>query len=521
MKKKYVLLSLSIAVSTILNGQTCGVAQVLNSTQKSSISSIMVELDSALKYENEQKIDSLSFELKKVFSNNAGIPESIETYYSLLPETNWLNSIDALKLSRSLINKDSTIYTDLWKLAKGRKPDLYLEHSIFLRTSAEVASGLYKIANKESDPNRKSLYLNLANRALDSLATMQLPSGAFPFPDLRTYGDPVFSTIIQNFLNQCGPDSTNVLKSGWIIDDKGTGEFSFDAGVIANSYYEAYNFTGNINYKNKVISIGNYLLSVNFNRNYNYNTFVSLGLTRAFQLSNDSIYLKRAFKILRFAIFPGQASNGRWLDGHNANSRYHSIIVQNIIPTVLLIPINSPYKLILSEMTNKAVSCLVDYTYKCQSATAYRWLLSAYKPNLSIFSETLNDSIKKLIGQHINQSNNNGKYLDVPTMGEYIQLLGMYSQIENKPKVKATSFSITPNPVNSFCLVSLELTAEENIHLFITDQLGVTQIDVVNENTSPGNYTYSIDLSQLQEGVYVINCQTKNSLFSKKLVKLN
>ena len=125
------------------------------------------------------------------------------------------------------------------------------------------------------------------------------------FSDLRTYGDPTFTPIIQNFLDWCGDDSLEVLVDGWIIDDKGTGEFKFDAGVIANAYYEAYQYTGNVNYKNIAIAVGDYLLPLKFNRNYNYNTFVSLGLTRAFELTTNETYLNRAIDNLRYGFILG------------------------------------------------------------------------------------------------------------------------------------------------------------------------------------------------------------------------
>jgi len=145
------------------------------------------------------------------------------------------------------------------------KPSTNLPHSIPLRASAEIAAGLLKIAAKETDLTRKNNYITWATRALDSLATMQLSSGAFPFPDLRAYNDPVFTTIIQNYLNALGPDSVNVLQNGWIIDDSGTGEFKFDAGVIANAYYEAYILTGNEAYKTHCIAVAAYLFNLKLN----------------------------------------------------------------------------------------------------------------------------------------------------------------------------------------------------------------------------------------------------------------
>ncbi|HEX8549760.1 MAG TPA: hypothetical protein VF691_22560, partial [Cytophagaceae bacterium] len=219
-----------------MKAQPCGGVQSLSSAQKIEINNIASQLDAALKQEHMLKIDSLNQELKKSYASQAGIPDAKETYFTLTSNEKWIDLSSAILLSRQPIAKDSLAYVNLWKLAKGMSPPLYKPNSIFLRVSAETAVGLLKIADKENDARRKTLYQGWAIAALDSLATMQLPNGAFPFPDLRTYGDPVFSPIIQKFLIESGDDSVNVLKNGWIADDRGTGEFKFDAGVIADAY---------------------------------------------------------------------------------------------------------------------------------------------------------------------------------------------------------------------------------------------------------------------------------------------
>lgn len=500
-------------------GQQCGIAQSLTTSQQSQISSIISPLDTALKHEDLFHIDSLSTELKNIYSSQGGRPDAVESYYTLVSNNNWLDVTNSILLSQALIAADSMVYVDLWKAGKGMNPPLYQPHSLFLRASAEIASGLLKIADKETDLTRKTLYQSWATRALDSLATMQLPSGAFPFPDLRTYGDPVFTPIIQNFLNWCGTDSVNVLQNGWIVDDKGTGEFKFDAGVIANAYYEAYQYTGNINYKNIAIAVGDYLKPLKFNINYNYNTFVSLGLTRTFQLTNDTTYLDRAIINLRYSVFPGQIVNGRWVDGHNANSRYHSIIIQNIIPTIQLIPSTNIYKSALETMTYKAVKNMVDYSYTCNSATGYRWLMKAHGLSSSIISTTLKDSIEDLIGQHINQSAINGKYLDIPTMGEYLELLGLFTGINDINYPIGLEVNIFPNPTNGITNLAFNISETDNIVLSLCDINGRLVKIIAEERKNKGTYNYQIDLSHCQNGIYFLIIKTSKQKYTQKIIR--
>ncbi|MBI2258441.1 MAG: T9SS type A sorting domain-containing protein [Flavobacteriia bacterium] len=504
------------------NSQPCGVVQNLSQIQQTQINSLLSSLDNVLNDENLFLIDSISNELKNVFSTQGGLPDAVETFYTLNSNISWIELENALLLSRELIASDSLVYANLWKTAKGMKPPSYLANSLFLRSSAEIASGLLKIAEKETDLTRKLLYQSWAVRTFDSLATMQIQSGpcmgAFPFPDLRIYNDPEFSPIIENFMLFCGEDSINVLQNGWIIDDKETGEFKFDAGVIANAYYEAFQYTGNINYKNIVLSIGNYLKQLKFNLNYNYNTFVSLGLTRAYQLSNDTSYLNRAIVNLRYAVFPGQIENGRWVDGHNANSRYHSIIIQNIIPTIQIIPLTNSYKSVLENMTHKAVKNMLDYSTVCNSATGYRWLLKAYNLNSSIISDFLRDSISNLIGKHINQSFENGKYLDVPTMGEYLELLDVLSSVDEIENSKNLKINIFPNPTNKIININFNILEQDNIDLSIYDNKGQLVQVIDKGKKSKGNYNYQFDFSGNRNGVYFITLCSSYGKTTQKFV---
>jgi len=523
--KSLVLTFLICILSLKGNAQPCGIAQALSTQQQAQISALLSPLDTALVHENLIQIDSLSQVLKTIYGNQGGIPEDVETYYTLVSNTNWLEMNPAILLSQQLISADSLVYVNLWKVAKGMNPPLYQAHSIFLRAAAENAVGLLKIAAYETDATRKALYQSWAISALDSLATMQIQSGAsagaFPFPDLRTYGDPVFTPIIQNFLNACGPDSVNVLQDGWIINDKGTGEFKFDAGLIANAYFEAFQYTGNVAYKNIALAIGNYLKPLKFNHNYNYNSFVALGLSRAFQLSNDSTFLNRAIQNLRYAVYPGQIPNGRWVDGHNANSRYHSIMIQNMVPTVQLMPGSHLYKTVLDSMCYKAVKNMVDYSFICHSATGYRWLMQAFTLDASIIPLSLKDSIIQLIGQHINQSASNGKYLDVPTLGVYFELLDFLAQNNEVSDGAGELLHLFPNPSTGNTKLQLNLTANELVHLMLSDLTG-RQLCLIDQGPKQkGKYEYAIDLSKYPAGIYLLGLKTNQRQQTKKILKID
>ena len=92
---------------------------------------------------------------------------------------------------------------------------------------------------------------------------------------------------------------------------------------------------------------------------------------------------------------------------------------------------------------------MVEYTYNCGSATGYRWLMKAYQLNNTIIPNTLKDSISDLIGQHINQSVINGKYLDIPSMGEYIELLDLITGINDITYPLGLKVNVFPSPTDN------------------------------------------------------------------------
>ncbi len=516
---KFLTFVIATLTSSTGFGQSCGAVQTLISAQESQISVFMVQLDSALVQENFTAIDSLNTLIKSTFNTEGGKPDAVETYYNLVSTTSWQNLSNSILLSRQLVAADSLVYVDLWKVAKGMAPTSYLPHSIFLRASAEVAVGLLKIADKETDLARKTLYQTWANRALDSLATMQLPNGAFPFPDLRTYGDPVFSPIIQNYLNDLGADSSLVLVNGWIIDDRNSGEFKFDAGVIGNAFYEAFMYTGNIQYKNIALAVANYMMPLKMNVNYNYNTFVSLALTRGYQLSNDLNYLNRAIINLRYGVSPGQIANGRWADGHNANSRYHNLILYNIVPTINLIPASSPYKTNLDTLAVRAIRNLTDYSNTCGSATGFRWLISAYLLDSTLYATSTRLQVKNLIGRHINQAALNGKYLDIQSMGLYLELLNILTLGNDLNAQIDLKVNCSPNPFSDQIYLAFDLPGAQYIQVSLYDNLGKLINSIDTGHKIKGTYSYTISGSNLSNGIYFVELQTPNGRFRSKNIK--
>jgi hypothetical protein len=168
-------------------------------------------------------------------------------------------------------------------------------------------------------------------------------------------------------------------------------------------------------------------------------------------------------------------------------------------------------------MNIKAIRNLIDYTLTCESSTGYLWLLEAYPSQYSIIPSSLKDSMRQLIGRYISQSAINGKYLDVPTMGEYFELIGEYYHYTELEEKQNAEFNIFPNPSNHFITIDFSTLNSELEEIIIVDQLGKLVQKMSDFSNSIYNKTVFLDLGDLQAGIYFIQLKTNEGIYQKKL----
>lgn len=514
------LFGLSLLFPLLRLAAQCGDVQQLSVSQQNQLQLFRPALDTALYYENLPAIDSITALVKTAYGAEGGKPETADSYTTLSSNTTWLPLLPALNLSRLLIAADSQAYVDSWKLCKGMYPPSYQPHSVPLRAGAETCIGLLRIANAETDLQRQNAYRQWARKGLDSLLTMQLPSGAFPFPDLRTYNDPVFTPIINSYLQLLGPDSVNVLVNGWIIDDSGTGEFKFDAGVIGVAFAEAFQFTGDTNYRNAARKVAAYLAPLHFNTNYNYNSFVAEGLALGHSITpGDTSWITRSAVNLRYAVLPGQLPNGRWADGHNARASYHSIIIHNTAVALLDLPAGNPWKDTLSQLLCAALRNFIAYDDQCGASTGYDGLLRSFMLDSSIVPVSLHDSLRNLIGRYINQSNSNGRYLDIYTMGLYLGQITNTAGTGPSLSSASTGISCLPNPFSSSVSIQYKLDQPAAVQLRITDSSGKEVYHSAEQQRPAGSFRIDWNAAGLAPGIYFVEVTGGAVLLTTKIVK--
>lgn len=496
----------------------CNDTQILNGTQTSQLNVAFSSLQNALYSKNLSQIDSISAAAKIILSTEAGQPDAQESYTSLSANTTWLPLNSALTLSRQLISAESLVYVNIHKTCKGELPPLYQPHSVPLRAGAEVCIGLIRIANAETDLTRRNLYLQWASEGLDSLLTMQLPNGAFPFPDLRPYGDPVFTPIINNYLQSLGADSVNVLINGWIIDDRGTGEFKFDAGVIGGAFAEAYQFTGDTNYRNAALRTAAYCDTLHMNTNYNYNTFQAYALSFGYAIApQNSDWSLNTDTLLRYSVLPGQLTNGRWMDGHNAKSVYHNIIIHNTAAILMNSSVTNPHFDTLSAMLNKALRNFLSQYYACDASVGFDGLLRAWKLGTNIVPLSLHDSIGDVIGNYINRAAVDGAFLDVYTMGLYLDAQLNLSAIAESENY--LNLSVYPNPASDELVLNIQ-NAKQGSSVVVYNAIGECVLQLPMENGAV-NSVVRISVAELPPGIYTAIIDSDDNRYSVIWIKSN
>jgi hypothetical protein len=124
-----------------------------------------------------------------------------------------------------------------------------------------------------------------------------------------------------------------------------------------------------------------------------------------------------------------------------------------------------------------------------------------------------------LIGRHINQAAINGKYLDIQSMGLYIELLDLLTtnlDINFPINLKTNIF---PNPFYDQTNVVFELPNAQKIEVSIYDNSGKLIRIIDSGEKIQGTYNYTINGSNLTAGIYFVVIETPTGKLSSKIIK--
>ncbi len=323
--------------------QQPGLVQTLTAEQQGDVRTVAGDLRKAMLAGDERLINQLAARLFEVLGDQAGLPEERAEFWPAPDEPERPPPETLLRFWHSLVEKDRGHFERLGDYGRGLKPGDERPTQM-LRGAAYAAAGFLCASAIPALEARRETYLRWAKEACDALVTTQVPSGLFPFPDLRGH-HPRFGPAIERLLARY-PDA---VANGWLVDDHGDGGLQFDNGVVGSMLAEAAAVLNGPRYLDAARRAGDWALSQPVVINWNYNSFSARLLGRLYGATGEERYLEGALKKLRLGVFPGQMSNGRWADGHNAKSVYHAIMLRAMADVYLALPDDHPGRALVRD----------------------------------------------------------------------------------------------------------------------------------------------------------------------------
>ena len=78
---------------------------------------------------------------------------------------------------------------------------------------------------------------------------------------------------------------------------------------------------------------------------------------------------------------------------------------------------------------------------------------------------------------------------------------------------------VYPNPVTSFINIDTEVKNPTNIEFTLVDISGKTVYTSSKEKNFTGKYNKSVNISDFENGIYVLNLRIGNNFYIKKIIK--
>jgi hypothetical protein len=206
-----------------------------------------------------------------------------------------------------------------------------------LRHTADIVIGMIDAVRAGAGDRR--LEEQRIREGLAYLLSVQAANGVFPFPDVRGR-DNFFGPMIQRLIARV----PNAVSHGWLIEDDDDGGLQFDNGVCGYAMLEGWNLLHDRKYLDSARRAADWASAHVAVPNFNYNVFSVWLLARFYRATHERKYLDSAIGKIRIGVLPGQLSNGRWMDFHNARPAYHWILIRGMLQLYEALPDASPFK---------------------------------------------------------------------------------------------------------------------------------------------------------------------------------
>ncbi|MGV3757219.1 MAG: hypothetical protein ACO1QS_17710 [Verrucomicrobiota bacterium] len=228
-----------------------------------------------------------------------------------------------------------------------------------LRTYASLARAICDIrpAVQKHAPDRMTELDAVLKGACRIMLDLQQPEGYFPFPDLR--GKNIrFGEMTEHLLEQ----GAVKIMDGWIVSVDPSGGTQFDTGECGLALLQAGESLGNADWTKAGLKAADWAMKQKCVGNFNYNAFSVSLLAQAYATTKDEKYWQAAWQKWSLGVAPGQVTNGRWIDPHNARTVYHLIIVRAMNDLLAVIPstFSSSETAALRQATEQAMQVVTE-----------------------------------------------------------------------------------------------------------------------------------------------------------------
>lgn len=276
---------------------------------------IRKKLDTALLSGSLPDITTVITEWRAILGDQAGLPDGRRPGVHPGPLT--LDEAAATRLFVSALKSEGRA---VGELAKGQP----LPNQM-VRFYGYVLDGLSAIrpSARVHAPDDLPALDELARGVATILLALQQPDGHFPFPDLR--GKNIrFGEMIEKQLAA----GTVEVKDGWVITADPEGGTQFDTGVCGVALLTAGKVFNEPTWTAAGLRAADWAVKQRLVTNFNYNAFSVSLLAHASRASGNQSFLDSALTKFELGVAPGQSTNGRWIDAHNARTVYHVIILR-------------------------------------------------------------------------------------------------------------------------------------------------------------------------------------------------
>jgi hypothetical protein len=174
-------------------------------------------------------------------------------------------------------------------------------------------------------------FLLTATQGFDYIVSQQSSTGVFGYPYNPNAAPGSVQASMLQLVREGEKRGIKMTEGDWAIEDLDEGGLQFDNGEAGAGLLHAYAVTGDRKYLASARKAAEWAAGRKLVANWNYNSFSGWLLARLYRVTGEKKYLDAASDKFEFGVLPGEWSNGRWVDQHNARPQYHALMSRNLV----------------------------------------------------------------------------------------------------------------------------------------------------------------------------------------------